>query len=741
MTSHPSQPYAELLEAHGFRFIITDGHAKKEFPRANHYRSKAHPHSRDTRFSNVDDLLNACAMHEHVNVKAFVPAGYVLIDVDRHGSNGFKALADVEHELPTTYSETTPTNGGHYIYKLPDDCAAFQGNLTHEFHSLTGVEIISGPNNPFLIAESIIKGKGRYILTHEGPIVDAPAWVVDIVRARLAVELSKRKLRELHQARPIAQDTRRRAGPYGQTALINEAAEIGRATQGTRHNTMIKSAFKIGQLVPHYLDQQTAIQKLTNATDGWHGNIEQREREITKAIEQGMTKPRFIREIDQAEDTRQALSHMLEAMRNAQWGGYVYCKDKSKGKDVKVAMSNIYAVVNGMLDTAERAETLSIDYSVRRAAEMARMARNTSMKALWGARSIDLITLESEFYESKANTYRLDITGFMRLLIGGKLKSMTSEPVGDIVEQAESSPPASIPPHRLICHTFELSAKWSDLGVFERSFNRTFESDGQEITVSYYGLGKSAWLIVDALLEGPKSTVEIMASTGLSHATAKRLINVLDVNGIVKRATKRGGVHEIAPDADKAARAVAESGDAAHRYNRRKQRHDGERASYLTKLEDKRRNAISHDTSPYDDQEPVDPSVIVPTKRYTKYVPEVATNQEVKEVTQSMQLVRRVTVTEEFAPMPVLAEGENTEVDRKGAAVAILMKGCREEIAVIAGMMKATGCSIDAARQSLANVVRDGYVRCKDGVYFSAFVPEGQSGIDWDDVAFGANNR
>ena len=99
--THPCRPAVDILAVRGFSFILTDGHSKKEFARKSGAKAKTHPHSRDTRFTDPDELMNACALHDDkCNVKAFAPAGYVVLDIDKHKDkgDGFKSLADAGHE-------------------------------------------------------------------------------------------------------------------------------------------------------------------------------------------------------------------------------------------------------------------------------------------------------------------------------------------------------------------------------------------------------------------------------------------------------------------------------------------------------------------------------------------------------------------------------------------------------------------------------------------------------------------
>lgn len=661
---------AETLAAHGFTFCITNGHTKKEF-------AATHQHGRAKfRTCDVDELANVLALYERANVKAFAPPGRVILDIDKHSADGFAALANAGHELPPTNTEVSPTDGAHLFYALPNDCAGWAGNLTTAAHGIAGVEIISGANHPVMIAGGIIRGIGEYTLTNEAPIAPAPAWMVEIIRADLRETERKRIEREtriaaLGNTQPIPGKTKRTEA-WAHGAMFKECAALATVGAGGRNDALIRAAFVLGQLTPHYVSADEVGRALLTVALGWDGKENTERRKIDKAITRGAASPRYLTDAEKQDESRAAVAAMRRARESYQgWGGKVE----------NVQMPNILAVVDAALIRAERAGRIDIEMSVRLTAELARMGKTSAHRALFGARSIDLMALTGEAYEAKGSTYTLKISGFMSLLrqmgvsdndtqaetttvgqvdiisVNSPKRQMWDKRAGgDVVEQGEIGQIHTTHPPMLICPTFvalengtptltktvdiATVARWADLGAFELQFNRVWTDDetGDYIGETHYpGVGRGARIVCEALTVGPLTVREIIERThsgafvGLSSVDAKRKIRaarraverilsrLADV-GIVARAD--GVRYTFAPGADGAVMALVSGGDtSATRHNKRHARHVAQRATYHHYLEQKRARARGDVPSPLDEPQtdeqhlPEHMRVILPTVR------------------------------------------------------------------------------------------------------------------------------
>lgn len=669
------------MAAHGFTFCITNGHTKKEF-------SATHKHGRAKgRISDIDELANTLALYERANVKAFAPGGAVILDIDKHGADGLATLASAGHEIPQTLTETTPTDGQHLYYLLPDDCVGWVGNLTAAAHKLAGVELMSGPNFGALIAGGIIRGVGNYTLTNDATVAPAPAWIVELIQADMREAERKRIERETRAAAlagaQLITTKNKRTEAWARGAMFKECAALTNTPKGQRNDQLNRAAFVLGQLTPHYLTADEVGRALLAVALRWDGTKESSEaRKIDKAIERGATSPRYLTDAEKQDEARGAVGAMRMARANYRgWGGAVMIEppqprrntttpDSITPKLRRAPLPNVLAVVDAALDRAERVGRIDIELSVRLTAELGRMGKTSAHTALRGAAAIDLLCLTSEAYESKGNTYTLNIAGFMELLRGG----IDTTGANDITEQLSSKSHNwdkiaggdkedydktgqihTTHPRMLICPSCETLdeggknapigavvgaeavtlatvGRWVDLGAFERAFNRVWrhpETGDEMAHVSYLGLGAGPRVVCEILAKfGPMGADDLMGHTGTKRATLFRQLGKLVDAGILARAD--GDCYTFTPGANGAVMALVSGGDtSATRHKRRHDRHETERATYHHHLEQKRADdeakARGDVVTPYDDQPEAEPAatpesmrVILPTVRTGK---------------------------------------------------------------------------------------------------------------------------
>lgn len=109
------------------------------------------------------------------NPKVLIGPSYVVIDIDTSSGDHQDGTTNITQlgELPTTYNETTPSNGKHLIYKLPTG-TTFKNTLV----PCAGIELL-GEGATFIASGSTTE-KGKY--TDNGAaIVEAPPNIVALI--------------------------------------------------------------------------------------------------------------------------------------------------------------------------------------------------------------------------------------------------------------------------------------------------------------------------------------------------------------------------------------------------------------------------------------------------------------------------------------------------------------------------------------------------------------------------------
>lgn len=125
------------------------------------------------------DLL-AEAPHPGCNVGGLTgrPSNRWVLDVDPDSGGDLK-LKDLEVEygpLPLTRTHMTGSGGMHYVFRMPADFEPTnsRGRLPKGLDVRgTGGQIVMPPS---------VSWKGPYVIVNAGPIVAAPAWLIDLIR-------------------------------------------------------------------------------------------------------------------------------------------------------------------------------------------------------------------------------------------------------------------------------------------------------------------------------------------------------------------------------------------------------------------------------------------------------------------------------------------------------------------------------------------------------------------------------
>lgn len=91
----------------------------------------------------------------------------------QHGAN----IADLER----TYLVCTGSMGLHLYFKWPPGIRASQASLVR---TLLDVRSNGGSNGGYVLAAGSQTDKGPYVVEHDGPVLPAPAWLVELVREK-----------------------------------------------------------------------------------------------------------------------------------------------------------------------------------------------------------------------------------------------------------------------------------------------------------------------------------------------------------------------------------------------------------------------------------------------------------------------------------------------------------------------------------------------------------------------------
>lgn len=165
-------------------------------------------------------------------------SGIFVLDVDPE-NGGNESLAKLESKygpLPPTWYDETGSKGGHFFFNYPN----FEVGCSNAAFKALGLEGLDlrGDGGQVVAAPSI-SGKGPYLST-KLPVVDAPAWLLDIIRPK---EKPRPAPPQAFRVAPEGVDG------YTRRALETECSNITSAPDGDQNNLINIAAFNVGQLV------------------------------------------------------------------------------------------------------------------------------------------------------------------------------------------------------------------------------------------------------------------------------------------------------------------------------------------------------------------------------------------------------------------------------------------------------------------------------------------------------------
>jgi len=204
--------------------------------------------------ASTDPVLARDRWREHPRANIGVATGSIsgiwAFDVDRQhdGHKTLQGLCAKHDPLPTTVGVHTPSGGFHLWFKWPPG-----GIVIRNSAGRIGPGLDVRGDGGYVVAPPSRLSNGRSYTWFKDPveILPAPTWLI-----KLALPPEPVKLREV---KPLEGDV----DNYVATAVADELRQLSRARDGTRNDTLNKTAFAIAGFVKGgYLPHDWAIAKL-----------------------------------------------------------------------------------------------------------------------------------------------------------------------------------------------------------------------------------------------------------------------------------------------------------------------------------------------------------------------------------------------------------------------------------------------------------------------------------------------
>jgi len=166
-------------------------------------------------------------------------SGIWVLDVDPENGGDVKlaALLAAYGPLPETWTVQTGSGGRHYYWRMPDfDFTLSRGQLP------VGLDVRG--NSGQVVAPPSYTLKGEYRVLHAGEVVDAPGWLLSMIRP-------PERRETLAESWPAegAGDMAVASGSYGRAAVAALLGEMAAAQPGSRNETAYRVGRRLAELV------------------------------------------------------------------------------------------------------------------------------------------------------------------------------------------------------------------------------------------------------------------------------------------------------------------------------------------------------------------------------------------------------------------------------------------------------------------------------------------------------------
>ena len=173
----------------------------------------------------------------NVGIVCGAVSGIFVIEADTlegHDVNGIASLAALQAEhgkLPATLQAESPSGSIHYFFRHP-------GFHIQTFPRLVPGVDVRGDGGMVIAPPSVKPGKGIYKWRNSLPVVDAPQWLLDLIKAHKEPE-------RVAIRKPYEGETSSNAG----MAMKARYDEVASAPDGTRNQALNDASFKLGQYI------------------------------------------------------------------------------------------------------------------------------------------------------------------------------------------------------------------------------------------------------------------------------------------------------------------------------------------------------------------------------------------------------------------------------------------------------------------------------------------------------------
>lgn len=552
------------LAALGYPVFPKQANSKHEFSDKPERRDKLDYKPALTRKHATTDVSKIIEMFcdERLNVGYVVPAGRVIVDVDRERDD-LKKLP----EIGNTRVEQTADCNLHIAYVLPPHLLDVTGAT-----DFNGIEIkLAG--SVITGAGSVINGR-EYVELDSSDEADAPEWLVEAVerwQAQREVLTTKGQM----QSPETVSDARGRR--WGESALLGECSKVLQAPEGERFHVLQKSSFKVGQVV-HFIGESAAREQLLCASRHYD-NLRKVESVIESGLKAGALNPRYPTERTERATYRTALAEMTRLCDVSAWGGYMRFETKKKTGQVRA--TTVRGALSAILQIANAANRLELNLSQRFVAERAHMSKKTAWKVLTALKTMKLLELteKSDGLET-ANKYRLTAKGFLMLQRASVDAKIGTQRKSNICLLEKKGDGAFAPVN------FSSSLQTVD-------FLYVPIEGASHIGLFAHGtLGRSAFVVARSLASGEKTAAQIADSTGLTVRTVRAALNKMQIEGLVEREGQKSASWTVADDfAEQADRTATEFSTQA-RSTVKKFRHAKERKDWRLQIEQRRKERL-----------------------------------------------------------------------------------------------------------------------------------------------------
>jgi hypothetical protein len=204
-------------------------------------------------------------------------AGFFVLDIDMpDGQESLKDLCDKHGDLSATKCAQTQNGGLHYYFKVP------HGVEVRNSAGKIGINIDVRADGGYVISPPSMNGAYHWL--NDCEIAEPPNWLIELVRKKVDAP----RLDSFLASQPVLKSSQ-----YGESALESEIAEVKRAPEGARNDTLNRAAFAVGQLVAGgELDESEALSQLKNAAEYIGLPTREIESTIQSGINSGKREPR-----------------------------------------------------------------------------------------------------------------------------------------------------------------------------------------------------------------------------------------------------------------------------------------------------------------------------------------------------------------------------------------------------------------------------------------------------------------